>query len=1052
MAKKKAKVVTAPSGVTVTRSGNNYTVKWKRGTTYAAQSLGYQRTGAKRYNASVAAGATSKVLTFNKNGYYPKTKIKVNKFTFWIKGATGSGKKRRWSKEAKKEFQLWKPIKPVLTTSHSSEPENSTSFNYYLDWTGRNLNKTATGAIFTNFQWWTSLLPNSDLDSDKVTTWQETGINADDADNITKTITETEVFSGDYSYTRYFKVVARGPCGDSVPSYAKHVYAIPNAPRNVKANAVPLENGSGYRVSAQWTVDVSKSRPVDEVYLEYAIEKPDSTHVDVNGTRKITLSVPSIDSWTTVSTLKDASNQNGAVDGTAFIIDRQIPEDSWIFVRVVTKYDNRTSPSETVFVDGGNGLVKSPTGLSATISGNIASVTVNDTSEVSESIVGIYYRSDKDTTPRLVGIKPAGTSYAISVQLPNTDGASSISLGAKAFVADYTPITPSASGVTAYALSNIRMESNGIVWDERAVPKPPSNIGLSSPRTGVVRITWDWSWTDANGVELSWSDHDDAWESTDEPTTYTIENQRASAWNICGLGIGTWYFRIRLYKTDEDAVTYGTYSNIHSIKLASSPATPVLTITPSIVAPDGNITCYWAFTATDGDEQVQADICEATMNDDGSVQYGQIVARADNEQFKTLNIKDLGWAAGSKHFLATRIVTASGEESNNWSVPKPVQILNPISASIDSTSLEVITVVDDEEQSITRQQLSLTEMPLDVTASGAGEGGTITYILERSGDYPLDRPDENELIGFDGETVALIQKSADNDGGEPADYSISIGLEDLIGRLDDGAYYNLIAVVQDSYGQSAQAQLEFAVHWDHQAVVPSANITVDNEAMIAIITPVQPETGYAEGDVCDIYRISVDKPELIVENAEFGTQYVDPYPALGDQGGHRIVYKTIYGDYITADNEFAWTDYDYEEGDIVDRFATVIDFGDDQAVLPYDLSLSSKWNKDFTQTKYLGGAIEGDWNPTVERTTSVRTRVAVKQDSELVEIMRRLAVYSGVCHVRTPDGSSFAANVDVSEDREEKMINKIASFSLDITRVDATGFDGMTYAEWIKNN
>ena len=116
------------------------------------------------------------------------------------------------------------------------------------------------------------------------------------------------------------------------------------------------------------------------------------------------------------------------------------------------------------------------------------------------------------------------------------------------------------------------------------------------------------------------------------------------------------------------------------------------------------------------------------------------------------------------------------------------------------------------------------------------------------------------------------------------------------------------------------------------------------------------------------------------------------------------------------------------------------------------MAITNGISKDFTQTKYLGGAIEGDWNPTVERTTSVRTRVAVKQDSELVEIMRRLAVYSGVCHVRTPDGSSFAANVDVSEDREEKMINKIASFSLDITRVDATGFDGMTYAEWIKNN
>lgn len=101
-------------------------------------------------------------------------------------------------------------------------------------------------------------------------------------------------------------------------------------------------------------------------------------------------------------------------------------------------------------------------------------------------------------------------------------------------------------------------------------------------------------------------------------------------------------------------------------------------------------------------------------------------------------------------------------------------------------------------------------------------------------------------------------------------------------------------------------------------------------------------------------------------------------------------------------------------------------------------------------TKYLGGSVAGDWNTAVERTGTIKTRVAVQYDPELLSSMRRLANYSGICHVRTPDGSSYAANVNVSEDREEKKINMISSFSLDITRIDSEGFDGVTYTEWAK--
>lgn len=1043
--------VKAPSGVTIQRNGNNFIVTWKKGSSYSAQNMVYTKNlkwAGRTKVGGVGKNTTSKTITLNLNDYYPKKDFKLTTLTAYINGKSG----RKWSAYSKKAFNFSVPPKPEIVANHTDEFENRTTFAWDIDWnTTGTKDKNTTGAIFTNYQWWTSLLKDSELDSDQVTDWQETGTTTDNADSSDKQIDETEVFNDNYSYTRYFKIVARGPAGDSKPSYAKHVYAFPNPAKNVKAYATKLENGLGYRVSVSWTLDESKSRPVDVLSVEYAVATPQSSYVDEGGIRKAKLSVPDISNWTSVATLKDTTDKNGDVDGAAFIIDGEIPFDNCIFVRVVTQHDKKLTPSDAVFVAGGYGLLSAPTNLSAVINGSLANLTVSNDSALTASFVGIYYRDDADPTPQLVGVWPSRQASSISIQLPKSGDVNTISLGARTFLANYSPITPAASGVTKYAISDQIMASSGIVWDERGVPKPPSKIELSSPRTGVVRVTWNWTWTSANGVELSWASHDDAWESTEEPQTYVLENTRASAWNVSGLEVGTWYFRVRLFKVDGDATTYGTYSDIKSIKIASSPPTPVLTLSPTVVKPGDKVTCYWAFTAADGDEQVQADICEATKDADGNVTYGTILAKAQNEQYKTFDIPS-SWSAGSTHYLAVRIITASGEESNNWSIPKTIQILEPITASIVSTSLEQKTIVDDEEQSISHTEQCLTAMPLSVKAIGAGESGRITYILERAEDYHLYRPDENDFYGYRGETVALIQKSATNTDGEDPDYSITINQSDLIGSLDDGARYNLIAIAQDSNGQTAETTTSFIVKWDHQAVIPSAEISISANDLVAIIKPLAPLEGFETGDVCDIYRLSIDKPELIVPDAEFGTTYVDPYPALGVMGGHRIVYKTANGDYITADNEFAWTDYNLENGDVLNLFATIIDFDDDQVILPYDISLSNKWSKDFTQTKYLGGSIEGDWNPAVERTGSISTKISVQNNPDLLIAMRRLAGFAGICHVRTPDGSSFAANVDVNEDREERKVNMIASFSLDITRIDSSGFDGLTYEEWTNEN
>jgi hypothetical protein len=84
----------------------------------------------------------------------------------------------------------------------------------------------------------------------------------------------------------------------------------------------------------------------------------------------------------------------------------------------------------------------------------------------------------------------------------------------------------------------------------------------------------------------------------------------------------------------------------------------------------------------------------------------------------------------------------------------------------------------------------------------------------------------------------------------------------------------------------------------------------------------------------------------------------------------------------------------------------------------------------------------------VSRSSSVNAVAVTATDPETIEAMRHLATWAGICHVRTKDGSSYAADVQVSEDYKVSEGHKLATFQLKITRVDQEEYDGMTLDEW----
>lgn len=1022
-----------PTGLAVTRSGQWYTIKWKIGDADYddGQQLQYhlsnQKSG-KWTSITIGKKATSKSLQVENSDYYPAKSTKLTKVTFRIRGkrdnySKGSGDDKKnyvcaWSDWSSKAISLSEPPKPSIVSELDVQLTNRCRFTWAVNVS------SDSKRPYTNIEWQTRLsAQGSNVTDGSKLTWKSTmsgwdsGTSSATSGTITRTEDTATLATG--SYTRWVRVRARGVAGASDWVYSKHVYS---APFQASISKVDVKNVSvtGYKVTVTWSASTTASHPIDKTTVQYTKAVPAAN-----------MACPGNASWEDANISKDTSGKDSAV----FTVDGRLEQDQCLFVRVVTEHDSNVSYSQPKLALSGN--VSDPSGLSVTTNSSThrATVTATNNSDIPDSELAVVYRPAKGNS-MVVGIIPHGQT-SVTAQCPNWDSQSSFGFGVYAFVGTYKSSQLS-DGTTVYTVTK-QMTSNTIT-SGGDVPVPPTGVSADIVDDETVNVSWNWNWSAATGAELSWSDYKNAWTSTEQPDTYTVPDLYQSEWSIRGLEVGkTWYIRVRFIVEDaEGNTTHGPWSDAAEVNLSSAPLTPSLLLSSSVIPEDGRIVASWGYSTEDGTGQAYAEVCEATVSS-GGVTYGDVIAHTTTAQQVTIVAEDVGWQSGETHNLCVRVTSASGRTSESWSDPVAVTIADPIEAEITSTTLQNTVVIDDADAGTQRTVLTLTALPLEVTVVGAGSGGVTTLAIERADDYHIDRPDGRHVDGYEGETVFLYSQTGEN--------TIAVGVASLIGSLDDGAAYRLVATVQDNLGQSASDSADFEVHWAHQAIIPEATVEMDETNFAAKITPVAP-TGTASGDVCDIYRLSADKPELIVQDGTFGNTYVDPYPAIGEFGGHRVVFKTANGDYITDDNQQAWLDLGEEDGDILDIDYSIIDFDGNQVLLYYNVDVSSQWTKDFIETKYLGGSVQGDWNPAIGRTGSISATTITITDQETIRKLRSLATYAGLCHVRTKDGSSYTADIQVSEDRDHDDFDKIATFGLTITRVDPEGFDGIPIEMW----
>ena len=525
----------APTGLKISRDGNNYTFSWKIGDVNYDDGqrfwyrLRYNTGWAEWIEVSVTATDTYKTITLQTYTPY------ASRFTgvqFCVRGKRSG---YDYSADTYYTYDIVAPNKPVVSSTIASSNVFKASFSIEVD--------NTSNAIFTGYEWESILVHESDEVIGYKLDWASTadgwrrGTGSSASNTVTITEDSTVISTG--SHTRWFRIKSTGEAGDSSWAYTRHVYAEPYSATLLESEARLHE--SGFVLDATWEAMSSISRPIDEVALQYVKAVPIAN-----------MQIPANPSWQTAVTARDTSGN----DSASVNISGGLEDDQCLFVRVVTTHDNRDAYSNILLVKKGE--LATPSGLNVVLNDNAVTVSATNNSSASvysgsdDSVkrlfLGIIYKSSiLYTSGAVVGIIPKSASQAI-VNIPERLDGEEYAIEVQAFVGTYHGIT-NTDGVTIYTIYS-DMESDKIS-SQGVTPIAPENVSVEVINGSEARVSWDWTWDSAEGVELSWSQDEGAWQSTEQPNTFEVKGY-ALNWRIKGLEVGKKYYLKVRFKQGEN--------------------------------------------------------------------------------------------------------------------------------------------------------------------------------------------------------------------------------------------------------------------------------------------------------------------------------------------------------------------------------------------------------------------------------------------------------------------------------------------------------------------
>ncbi len=528
----------------------------------------------------------------------------------------------------------------------------------------------------------------------------------------------------------------------------------------------------------------------------------------------------------------------------------------------------------------------------------------------------------------------------------------------------------------------------------------------------VVVLGWNATGQDdATGTELTWSEESDTWKSTEYPEEHTFtwsDGSRTSGGvtyrysatiTIKNLEESTkYYIRARRY-LEGDTTTYSPYSNTATCITSEQPES-VIASCPTYISAGSALPVSWTFTSNSLQTRWQIVSSAGTViaNGEGSISATQI--SADRIQ---------KFATNNSLTFTVQVSTGSGyvvSEQHTVTVQEPPSMVATIPATMTAQETFNIGLESDSDCNII----------LIITSQGAVSQFPDGVKRQTAGDTIYS--DLLTPVWTEGETfTTTITLPPGLDFWDECNYNVSI-----VGISNETGLY------------AAEQTGSFGVAWAHQAPVPFDYVTITpidevdengrhhQSAEIALTAPAES----AETDVYDIYRLTGDGAYLIGETFPLTYTATDEYAPFGDDMTlyYRIACRTVDGD-------VAFSDIEYNAPGSSMRF----DWAGGTLELPYNISIGDSYKKDVEIRNHMDGGTDAYWNDNIERTASLSSDFVRLDQQTDVALARQLARYPGAVFVRTPDGSAYEADVQVSDISTEGVIEAIA---LDATEIGLT--------------
>ena len=710
----------------------------------------------------------------------------------------------------------------------------------------------------------------------------------------------------------------------------------------------------------------------------------------------------------------------------------------------------------------------------------ITNVSVSSTDSTGKCTV--YVKTNSSTTHPVDRVKLeylANCTYAKESDIPGTETWTDSNIiddaECKALAVGVTNLIPDAGKYTWVRVKSYHIVealcrySKPVMVDQLETPAATAtdeSVTILATAAGadgksiIATLGWNETGTDdATGTELTWSTAEDAWRSTDDPDAYTFTwsdgpiTDNNTTYNdsavitIKNLDDATlYYIRARRYLEDE-TTSYSPYSDT-ATQLTSERPEAVVASCPVYVASNSALPVTWTFSGNSLQTSWQIVDTSGTIiaSGEGSIGSTQINANRIAE-----------FASGGSLTFTVQVSTGSGFVVSEQHT---VRIVDPPTLTLTATT-------------------PLTAQPYSFTATSNAECNLLAIVTSQGTVNQAPNGIKRQTAG---DTIWSDLLTPEWTAGTN-NYTTTITLPSGLDFLDLGSYtLSVIAIDTETELQSDESVADFTVEWSHQAVAPvqqtfsvTADTTVDadtvyytyadsvytevtplgsenphalgwyvmTETSFVTLTPIDTidadgihhqsvqivltaPTGSAQTDVYDIYRMTGDGVYLIGESFPLTYTAIDEYAPFGDAltQSYRIALRTVDGDVEFSDIEY-----------VAPGRHMRFDWPGGTLELPYNIQIDDKYKKDVEIRQHMDGSNDAYWNSNITRTGSLRSDLIRLEQQEDVVLARMLAHYSGPVFVRTPDGSAYEADVQVSDMSTDGLLETIA---IDATEIGLT--------------